>query len=90
MLAFDVQMGYWRCGLWDLTSGKQLRRLEGPERLFISEGFERNRVSFVTFSPSSKYWMACMHDSTKPESVPSVRLCWELATGQELQPVRGH
>jgi RNA polymerase sigma factor (sigma-70 family) len=90
MLGFDTTRRPWHGCLWDLSTGKRLRRIEGAERLFEGEGFASWRVSFVSFSPDSKYWAAWRHDRGRTDSIPAARLCWELATGKEQNPAGGH
>jgi WD40 repeat protein len=65
--------------LWDVQTGKELRKFDG----------HKNGVWSVAFSPDGKWALSCSGHWMHPSTDTTMRL-WDVETGKELHKFEGH
>jgi WD40 repeat protein len=79
VLAFDVEYGIRLC---DAGTGKELRRMEGHQRVEGPRGITSGYINALTFSPDGRRLASASCDN--------MARIWDVASGKPLQVLEGH
>jgi WD40 repeat protein len=87
--AKQVALAGEEIAIWDVQSGKYMRRFEYKE-LMPEYGKKRITPSTVAYTPYGRMLAASFHDGSNSKDYQSAILVWDFMTGKVRQTLTGH